>query len=312
MKKVIFYCLILLSFLLTGSLIAQISIGEKLIGRILLQVESQGEAWYVNPSDLKRYYLGRPADAFEIMQKLSTGISNADLNKIPIGLIVYNDADNDNDGLSNRLEIALGTNPGKNDTDDDGYSDKLEIENNYNPFGDGLMLIDKNFANQQIGKILLQTEKSGEAWYVDPLDLKRYYLGRPADAFEIMRKLSLGITNNNLYNIVIGSIEPTPQPQSPSQVLSAAANAIRTNNKDEATSYFIPEMKKAMEHTMDFLGAENRLILGNILSGSTLSSQTENIAIFENEVYFSMGGYKIPVKFYLQKQKNDEWLLTNL
>lgn len=36
---------------------------ERLTGRILLQVESHGEAWYVNQTNLKRYYLGRPSDA---------------------------------------------------------------------------------------------------------------------------------------------------------------------------------------------------------------------------------------------------------
>jgi hypothetical protein len=47
-------------------------------GRILLQVQSHGEAWYVNPVNSRRYYLGRPADAFNIMRTLGLGISNAD------------------------------------------------------------------------------------------------------------------------------------------------------------------------------------------------------------------------------------------
>ena len=48
---------------------------QRLAGRILLQVQSLGEAWYVNPQDYKRYYLGRPDDAFALMKKLSLGIS---------------------------------------------------------------------------------------------------------------------------------------------------------------------------------------------------------------------------------------------
>ncbi len=43
---------------------------NRLSGGILLQVESVGEAWYVYPNDKKKYYLGRPADAFDIMRKL--------------------------------------------------------------------------------------------------------------------------------------------------------------------------------------------------------------------------------------------------
>ena len=54
---------------------------------------------------------------------------------------------------------------------------------------------DLNFAKKLSGKILLQTESKGEAWYVYPGDNKRYYLGRPTDAFKLMRELGLGISN---------------------------------------------------------------------------------------------------------------------
>ena len=51
---------------------------SSLDGRILLQVQSHGEAWYVNPVNSRRYYLGRPADAFNVMRTLGLGISNKD------------------------------------------------------------------------------------------------------------------------------------------------------------------------------------------------------------------------------------------
>jgi len=54
---------------------------NKLKGRILLQVESKGEAWYLNPDDGKRYYMKNGNDAFWIMKYLSLGISNANLEK---------------------------------------------------------------------------------------------------------------------------------------------------------------------------------------------------------------------------------------
>lgn len=57
---------------------------------------------------------------------------------------------------------------------------------------------DRPFSKSQAGRILLQVENSGEAWYVNPSDLKRYYLGRPSDAIRIMRELSLGISRENL------------------------------------------------------------------------------------------------------------------
>lgn len=51
------------------------TLATQLSGRILLQVESRGEAWYVNPKDQKKYYLGKPDDAYSLMKQLSVGIS---------------------------------------------------------------------------------------------------------------------------------------------------------------------------------------------------------------------------------------------
>lgn len=54
------------------------------IGRILLDVESKGEAWYVNPANLKRYYMENGAAAYRIMSKLGLGASASSLKLIPI------------------------------------------------------------------------------------------------------------------------------------------------------------------------------------------------------------------------------------
>jgi hypothetical protein len=56
---------------------------KQVAGRILLDVEDSGKAYYINPMDLKAYYLGRPDDAFAVMRKLGLGISNANIDKIP-------------------------------------------------------------------------------------------------------------------------------------------------------------------------------------------------------------------------------------
>ncbi|MEK7122232.1 MAG: hypothetical protein AAB855_00075, partial [Patescibacteria group bacterium] len=55
------------------------SVSDRLRGRILLQVESKGEAWYVSPTDGERHYLGRPSDAFRVMREQGLGITNVDL-----------------------------------------------------------------------------------------------------------------------------------------------------------------------------------------------------------------------------------------
>ena len=119
------------------------NLASRLKGRILLQVESSGEAWYINPDNEHRYYLGRPVDAFQVMRDLGLGISNKDFDSF------Y------------------------------GYAPK-----------------------RLSGKILLKVEDNGKAYYVNPVDLKLHYLGRPADAFQVMRDLGLGISNNDLSTIL--------------------------------------------------------------------------------------------------------------
>ncbi len=325
MKKYII-TIILMFLLIAPVLNAETNLPEKLAGYILLQVELHGEAWYISPSDLKRYFLGQPDDAFSLMQNLGIGIANDDLDKIPIGLIDYNDSDNDNDGLTNRFEDAIGTDPENSDSDNDGYNDKTEIENNYSPISVGKLPIDNNFTVQNSGKIFIQIENNGEAWYVNPADQKRYFLGRPDDAFSIMNELALGITNSNLYQIPV-NLQVTPQEESgiipntctscqtaeeSDNIISSAASAIRSGDTNETLKYFTPNMQRAIEYTMESLNADSRLTLGNILSGATLTESTEDKKTYSTEVYFSLGGYKVPIYFYIEKQTDDLWLLSNL
>lgn len=170
-------------------------------GKIYLQVEQNGEAWYVNPVDGNRYYLGRPLDAFKLMKTLGLGISEKNINEIPIGLLTTSDIDTDQDGLSNDLETAIGTSVWSGDSDNDEFADKTEIEKWFNPLGKGALKKNTALANKLSGRIILQSEKHGEAWYVNPKDKKRYFLGRPQNAFEIMYNLGIGISNAQLANI---------------------------------------------------------------------------------------------------------------
>jgi len=178
-----------------------VNFSKKFLGRILLQAQEHGEAWYINPGDSKRYFLGKPQDAYDLMRKLGVGISNNDLAKIPVNLEHQYGVDSDGDGLSDAIEDSFKTDRNNSDTDGDGYSDYTEIKNGFSPLGIGKTVIDSNFANKQKGKILLQVQNNGEAWYINPTDGKRYFLGKQQDAYELMRKLGLGISFNDLVKI---------------------------------------------------------------------------------------------------------------
>jgi len=147
MKKVIYLSIIFLVL----PFFAKANLSSDLSGKILLNVEKNGEAWYVYPKDNRRYFLGRPADAFALMRELGLGITEHNFKKLS------------KEGSSVDGNVAL--------------------------------------AENLSGKIILQVEKNGEAWYVNPDDLKIYFLGRPSDAFQVMRKLSLGISRENLARI---------------------------------------------------------------------------------------------------------------
>ncbi|HNX11342.1 MAG TPA: hypothetical protein PKI61_04340, partial [bacterium] len=61
------------------------------------------------------------------------------------------------------------------------------------------------------GKIVLQVENHGEAYYIHPKTGILYYLKNGEEAYKIMRNLSLGITNQNLNNIETGNLEADNQ-----------------------------------------------------------------------------------------------------
>ncbi|KKS33627.1 MAG: PA14 domain protein [Parcubacteria group bacterium GW2011_GWC2_42_12] len=178
MRKILI--LLLFLFLLLPLNLAQAeSLPSRLTGRILLQVQSHGEAWYVNPDSQKRFYLGRPADAFKIMREQSLGIANKDFNSF------------------------------------------------------------KTIAPARLsGRILLKVEDLGKAYYVNPLDLKMHYLGRPADAFSIMRNLGLGITDSNLALIIVDEksspiiIVDNSEVQKPVEAVAPETGAVATSTPD--------------------------------------------------------------------------------
>jgi len=147
------------------------TLAERLSGHILIQVEENGEAWYVEPENDTRYYMGRPSDAFDLMRAFGLGVAHDEL-----------------------MDYMVG-----------------------------------RFPARLSGKIMLDVEWNGEAYYVYPDDLHGYYLGRPADAFQVMRDLGLGITNENLTQIAVGAGSGTPPEDGETPVVDPPADGIGDN-----------------------------------------------------------------------------------
>ncbi|HCU48000.1 TPA: hypothetical protein DIC39_03005 [Patescibacteria group bacterium] len=139
-------------------------LSERLKGQILLQIESHGEAWYVNPTYGKRYYMKDGPTAYEMMRSFGLGITDTDLSKIPVA---------DGEQVMKDSTSVCSTN---------------------------------STANRIKGKILLQVQQKGEAWYVHPEKCRRIYMKDGGIAYQIMRFLSLGITNSDLEKIPEGNL----------------------------------------------------------------------------------------------------------
>ena len=185
------------------------SLVNRVKGKILLQTQANGEAWYVDPASENKFYMKDGGAAYDIMRALGLGISNANLGKIPVGVQqnIYSLKDSDNDGIPDNLEVAIGTDPNKADTDGDGYDDKTEVLASFKPTGTDKYAYDTKLIDRVKGRILLQVESHGEAWYINPNDGKRYYLGDGNTAYNVMRFLSLGIKNDDLRKIQVGEFE---------------------------------------------------------------------------------------------------------
>jgi len=86
MKKGFIISTILVIIILSGLVSIKFSdaatLSSKLKGKILLQVENHGEAWYVNPSTGNRHYMADGNSAYKIMRDLGVGITDKNLEKI--------------------------------------------------------------------------------------------------------------------------------------------------------------------------------------------------------------------------------------
>lgn len=202
-NRIIFGFLVFIFVLLIPVKLKSSDLPYHLRGHFLIQVENDGLAWYVDKENTLRHRLKNEQEIFNFLKKFGLGISNANLWRIPIAVderLVK--IDSDGDGLDDRLEGAIGTDPYNPDTDGDGYPDGLEIKHHFDPLGPGRLPIDLDFSASLAGKILLQVENNGEAWYVNPKDNLRYYIAEPLELLKIIKYIGLGISNDNLEKIV--------------------------------------------------------------------------------------------------------------
>ncbi|MCX6743584.1 MAG: SH3 domain-containing protein, partial [Candidatus Parcubacteria bacterium] len=157
-------------------------------GYILLQVQANGEAWYVDPVTFKRYYMKDGAAAYEMMRSFGLGITDADLYKIP---------DAEDTMMLKSSSSVCSTN---------------------------------SLANRLKGRILLEVQRNGEAFYVYPKNCRRIYMKDGATAYTMMRFLGLGITNVDLSKLSSSELTLKPVTTSNTSNTTTADVSIPVNN----------------------------------------------------------------------------------
>jgi len=212
MKSKVIIFLLALS-LLIPVVVIKAATTNNLNGKILLQVESKGEAWYVNPKDGKRYYMANGDQAFQIMKTLGVGMSNKDVDK---------------------------------------------------------MKTDANFRKKFIGKILLQVESKGEAYYISS-DGRYNYLKDGASAYQVMRKLGLGVSNANLNNIAEYKIQTGVfQNNSNTTNTTNTTNTQNTSGGDNVQVVISPNSSVATNETIGQITYKNPLYTCDAINNKDL------------------------------------------
>lgn len=79
-----FTALIISGLVISCPASAAVTLGQKLAGRILLQVQTSGRVWYVSPLNYQRYYLQDDTSAVTVLKTLSVAMSEAQLGLIPL------------------------------------------------------------------------------------------------------------------------------------------------------------------------------------------------------------------------------------
>jgi hypothetical protein len=146
MKKAVFICLLalILAPLASAKAATTSNLKQRLMGRIIIAVQSHGEAYYISPKDQQVHQFTDPASTYSMIIGQGLGISEKDFNSF----------------------------------------------NNYHA------------PKRLAGRIVIRSQARGEAYYVNPTDLRLWALYNPISAFNSLVYFGLGVSNADLAKIL--------------------------------------------------------------------------------------------------------------
>ena len=175
---------------------------ERLKGRIIVRVQSRGQAYFVDPAEPRLFTLADAASTAAVFRYLSWEISRADLDRLPVG-ITGPGPDTDSDGVPDILETAIGTDPHRADSDSDGVPDGSEFLGGTSPLDiANAAAVDYDFAREAAGRLVFEEENTANLWYLNPVDMRRYLASDAATAWNLVPAFGLGIGETDFDRLV--------------------------------------------------------------------------------------------------------------
>ena len=170
------------------------------------------------------------------------------------------------------------------------------------------MSYDNSFSNAQKGKIFIQVEQNGEAWYVNPSDGLRYFMGRPADAFSLMRGLGLGITNANLAKITVKANYGNSAENGNSNSNSSNSGDINDPALDAELSAIIETHQDKIKEFTGVYDLYEKSVYDNLVSELFISSSQSTAKKLTDEFFIEFVEYTL--KKLNKIDLNDEYIFA--
>ncbi|MCF7819946.1 MAG: hypothetical protein K9M44_00540 [Candidatus Pacebacteria bacterium] len=211
-----------------------VNLTNRLKGSLLLDVEGNGEVYYVDPDSEGKEYLADGASAHRLLERRALGINEVNFSKLELG------------SEANETNVCANS----------------------------------ELASRLKGKIVLRVESHGEAYWINPNNCRAYYTGTYEAAYNLMKKMSLGIKKANLAKIKDNVRQKAKTAFRHSVYAYAAENEIDLKQaKDEVKNDLKDindclKVKQALNNQA--LSVQNRLILTKECSqGKIISSINE-------------------------------------